>query len=548
MTEPCSWFDRTEQLALTLTRWPSVTATPDEAAFGPRLRDLLASWPYFEAHPDHLWLSPIPGSDASNVCALVAGTDPDTVLLTGHYDTVSTAPYGALQPLATEPHALLDALLAQLDRDDLTAAEVLARADLRSGDFLPGRGLLDMKAGLAAGLAVMERYAARPAHDRRGHLLLIASPDEEATSSGARHAAQVLPGLTAARGLRVRLGLNLDATSAAGDGQDGRAVYLGSVGKLLITALMVGRPTHAGYPFDGTSAALMAAELLRRAEGHPDLADHAHGAAAPPPICLTVQDDRTHYDVTTPAAVWCAFNVLTHRRSPAEVLAQFETLAHQAADAARRTFSDRAARASSPSAPGLAVQRTLIVTAADLRAHATERAGEARVRALEAATPPGPDPLQASRRLTHGLLTLAGLEGPLIVLGLGSLHYPHVHLEDAPGGAAVRAWVEDECAAFARLTGHVIGIRPYFAGISDVSFFGQVPSAGTQDVVARQTVHPAHVSPPREDGLKFPVLNVGPWGRDYHQKLERVHRPYAFGTLPRLLCHLSVTARPAGLA
>ncbi|GGO29810.1 M20/M25/M40 family metallo-hydrolase [Deinococcus humi] len=544
MTERSPWFDRTQDLALTLTRWPSVTGTPDEAAFGPRLRDFLARWPYFEAHPEHLWLSPIPGSDALNVFALVAGTEPDTVVLSGHYDTVSTAPYGELQPLATEPHTLLRALLAQLDREDLTAAEAQARADLRSGDFLPGRGLLDMKAGLAAGLAVLERYAACAAGERRSHLLLIASPDEEGASSGARHVAHLLPDLMGARNLHVRLGLNLDATNAAEDGQDGRTIYLGTVGKLLVSALVVGRPTHAGYPFDGTSAALMAAELVRRIEGHPDLADHAHGAAAPPPICLTMQDDRTRYDVTTPAAVWCAFNVLTHRRSPAEVLSQFEALAHEAADAALSTFRNRAEGAASPSAPGLADQRARILTVAELRALAVMRRGAAQVSALEAATPPGPDPLQASRHLTQGLLSLAGLEGPLIVLGFGGVHYPHAHVGDAPDGDDMRAWVEQQRAAFARQAGQTIGVRPYFAGISDISFFGQVPSAGTRDVVVRQTVHPAHCSPQREDALRFPVLNVGPWGRDYHQKLERVHQPYAFDTLPRLLWHLSVAAFP----
>ena len=32
-----------------------------------------------------------------------------------------------------------------------------------------------------------------------------------------------------------------------------------------------------------------------------------------------------------------------------------------------------------------------------------------------------------------------------------------------------------------------------------------------------------------------PVVNIGPWGRDYHQKWERVHMPYAFDVLPDLI-------------
>ena len=41
---------------------------------------------------------------------------------------------------------------------EMTGENPLALADLKSGDFLPGRGLLDMKSGLAAGLAAMEAY------------------------------------------------------------------------------------------------------------------------------------------------------------------------------------------------------------------------------------------------------------------------------------------------------------------------------------------------------------------------------------------------------
>ena len=33
----------------------------------------------------------------------------------------------------------------------------------------------------------------------------------------------------------------------------------------------------------------------------------------------------------------------------------------------------------------------------------------------------------------------------------------------------------------------------------------------------------------------YPAINIGPWGRDYHHWLERLHAPYAFETLPCVL-------------
>jgi arginine utilization protein RocB len=45
--------------------------------------------------------------------------------------------------------------------------------------------------------------------------------------------------------------------------------------------------------------------------------------------------------------------------------------------------------------------------------------------------------------------------------------------------------------------------------------------------------------PVRQTGVKnelsCPIVNIGPWGKDYHQRLERVHTPFAFEVLPELL-------------
>ena len=104
--------------------------------------------------------------------------------------------------------------------------------------FLPGRGLLDMKSGIAAGIAVVEAFAADPA--RRGNLLFAATPDEEDDPSacGRRPSSSCFsPGARP----RVPLAINLDAICDDGDGSSGRVVAFGCIGKLLLSALVVGR-------------------------------------------------------------------------------------------------------------------------------------------------------------------------------------------------------------------------------------------------------------------------------------------------------------------
>ena len=172
----CNW-------ALAMTARPSVTGTAEESAFGPWLAGRLRAAGTFGAA--EIWTFPVADGDARHcVAMLLRGSGRATVILTGHYDTVTCDDYGDLAPLAVEPKALTEALLFRLRASAESPGDLLALADLESGAFQPGRGLLDMKAGLAAGFAVAEEFAARIGAS--GNLSFIAVPDEEATSVGAR--------------------------------------------------------------------------------------------------------------------------------------------------------------------------------------------------------------------------------------------------------------------------------------------------------------------------------------------------------------------------
>ena len=166
--------------ALALTRIPSVTGSRDEASFAGTFLQLLAARPALATAKAEITAHPIAGDPIgrSVVAVLVRGEGARTVILTGHYDTVGIEDYGDLKPVALEPEALHSALIARLRGQAKTDAERRALTDLDGGGFLPGRGLLDMKAGLAAGLAVVEDFARRPG--RCGNLLFLAVPDEEA--------------------------------------------------------------------------------------------------------------------------------------------------------------------------------------------------------------------------------------------------------------------------------------------------------------------------------------------------------------------------------
>ena len=268
---------RAREIALGLTSWPSVTGTPEEAAFSDRLMQYLR-----DSGHEKVWTEAIPGDalGRSNVFSLKDSKGKDgwrTIVLAGHFDTVPFSDYGDLTSLALSPLALREAMIAKLE---IAGESPLALADLKSGDFLPGRGLLDMKSGLAAGLAAMEAY------DGGLSLLFIATPDEEDRSAGMRDAAPRIAKIAKARGLHIELVINLDAISDQDDGSKGRVAALGSVGKQLLTAFVVGKEAHACYPQDGANSAYIAAELVTEFELAPELAEKTGNEIAAPPTVL----------------------------------------------------------------------------------------------------------------------------------------------------------------------------------------------------------------------------------------------------------------------
>lgn len=531
--------ERTREMAYRLVGWDSETGSLGEAAFAGNFGALLGEIPYFRDHPEHIRLVESHGEPArKSVVAIVRGRGSRTIAMAGHYDVASIESYRELAPLAFQPDALGAALVADLERRSLNPTERRALADLRSGDFLPGRGLLDMKSGIAAGVTALTAFADDP--DRQGNLMLLVTPDEERGSRGMRHLRDALPAIAADLELDIVAGINLDATSDQGDGTEGRAIYRGTIGKALPFGLVIGHSSHASYPFEGVSAPLIASAIVRAIEGDADLCDRTDGEVSPPPICLECKDLRGGYEVTTPERVWVAFNWLTHRLGPCQLLALFAGAVEGALGEALAQFNARA----STYAQMLGAPHTMpvvsgeVVTVATLRERVRSSGGEdalARVARVEADLRDCDDPLVLTRAIVNAMAVEAGVAGPAVIVGFGSLLYPSVHLGPAQDREAFARAVEVARCAFEAGGGSPVKYREYFTGISDISFFGHRPDAADAAFVAANTPATALIDVVRPDALSFPVVNIGPWGREYHQRLERVHARYAFDELPRLL-------------
>ncbi len=538
-------FDSIQELSVLLTRTASVTDSPGEKAFPAFLLSVLGQIPYFRNNPGNLAALPIPGDpkERSNVFALVRGSGRQCVILTGHYDVVQTSMYGSLEPWAFEPETLSRKMLeslAEVSGKDNPLSRL--KEDLASGEFLPGRGLLDMKSGLAAGISVLAAFSAP--FERAGNILFLSVADEEGSSHGMKAAAAMLKDYLAERGLEAAAVFNLDSAVDQDSGEMGRAVFTGSVGKTLPFVYFVGKCTHAGAPFDGINPVLLASEFAREVECNPDTIKErqvAPGEEAPPPTILYFRESRTAYDVTTPSAVFCALNVLSHTRGPEEIV---EAMGKIASDSMNRAISSLRERASTLSRRvsghfALPAKQPLVLNFDEL-SRLAERLSPGileKARAYAASQQPD-DRVQQTLLVVQELLPFSGLEGPAAIIGFAPPYYSRAEI-DQERDAAFIAMLRSELSAFSGEIGKSIRVRPYFPGISDMSFLAPSDSAGDRACVRRQS---PVADPDSGEGSRVsidcPVINVGPWGREYHQIGERVHKEYSFIELPKLLSRL----------
>jgi arginine utilization protein RocB len=536
------WFEPTRDYTLRLVGIRSVSPSAAENDVAREVTRILGE-DGLESAYTALGLDPIEGDQygRANAYAFLRGASPRTVVLLGHIDTVPTADYGALEEIALNPVALYE------HRDTLAAmtpglAEEIARY---GDDLLFGRGTIDMKAGVAANLAVMRALAER-SHTEALPLsvVLLATPDEENESAGVLQAVRFLLRLGEEHGLEYLGAINTDYTTARYPDDPHHYVFTGTIGKLLPSFLVIGKESHVGDPFDGVDADLLAAELIADLSMNPDLCDVVRGQKAPPPVTLRATDLKVGYDVQLPFAAYFYLNVLTLTSSPAELLERLRgrseaTLARALAHL--RDVEEHWARLTDDETPPHALREGKVMTLAELREATEAKLGvdavNADLAALNTALPATLDKRERSLRLAQRLWTLSGLSGPAVVLYYSPPYYPHAQ---AASGA-----LHEAMAAVAtnhpELQLQTVEFYPY---ISDMSYLRLDPGVDLAALKANMPLW-ADEFPPASGAyslpldeiaqLGLPMINLGPYGWGAHQRGERLLQSYSFGVLPQLI-------------
>ncbi|MEW9053480.1 MAG: M20/M25/M40 family metallo-hydrolase [Neobacillus sp.] len=535
---------REEVLALTkqLVNIESVVNTPGEKVIAHSLHTIISLMPYFKENPDYVTVEQTIQDtiERYNVLAFIKGTrgtSNRTVILMGHMDTVGIEDYTQLKDKACSPDDLMDAL----KKESLPAS---AKEHLNSGDWLFGRGVLDMKSGVASHLYLLNYYSQHP-EKLNGNIVFLSECDEEDSSHGILSALKTLKRWKEEHGFEYAAAINSDFVSPRYEGDMNRYIYKGTVGKLLPSFFITGAETHVGSAFEGLDPNFIAAELTRQINYNPDLCNEAFGETTVPPVSLKQTDLKPSYTVQTALSAYVYYNFFIHSWSPKEVLDKLKEQAAIAFTNALTLFDKRYKQYSQlsrepymqlPWKPRVftfeEMEQLLLKENGDLFLTHMKEFKEGLLQNTDL------DTRMFSARVVEEAWKWMKDKSPAIIVFYSSLYSPRIELSGKTEAELDLIHALDEAVVEIQPEyPHPIVTRNFFPYISDMSFVAlsddeegisavskNNPGWGTKHFVDYQDIRDINV----------PVINIGPYGLDAHKKLERMEMTYSLEIVPNL--------------
>ncbi|MEC5423202.1 M20/M25/M40 family metallo-hydrolase [Virgibacillus sp. C22-A2] len=531
--------DALRSLLSEIVSWKSMTLSEGERQFPMKLQAKLQDLAYFQEFPERLALH---DADLRRqfLTALYKHPDAkDTICLISHFDTVNTEEYGDFEALATQPEELTKFLL---ERQDELPKDVLS--DLKSGEYLFGRGTMDMKMGLAMHMHLIEKASIE---NWPINLVLLTVPDEEINSSGMRCAVPVLLDLAEQFGLYYKIFLNSEPVFTQEPKDESHYIYTGTMGKIMPAALFYGKETHAGEPLSGMTSPYIASFLTQEMEWNDTFQETELGETTPLPVTLQQRDLRLEYSTQTPYRSVALYNVFLLKQSASEIFDLFERTADVAAEKCNEDYL-RVCRKNKVEPIG----SVKVIRYHDLLDYARNKFGAEFIETVKADIQfrEDWDEREKSLRIADKLMIQCQELAPSIVLLFAPPYYPAVN---STGNELVEGCIEFVMERAKEKYGLTMERIHYFNGLCDLSYVNYSGSSDGWTAFEENTpVWNDSYTIPFEgmQKLNAPVLNIGPYGKDAHKRTERLHIKNAFEEIPTLLEELilGVPVTPRHLA
>ncbi|HWJ79825.1 MAG TPA: M20/M25/M40 family metallo-hydrolase [Niallia sp.] len=520
----------------------SIVNTTGETTIAQSLFKTISSLQYFSSNPESVVLEKTTDDDQEryNVMAFVKGKKGKsnrTIILMGHIDTVGIDDFNQLKEHACFPDDLMEALKSE----ELPTS---AKEHLESGDWLFGRGVLDMKSGVASNLYLLKYYSEHP-EELDGNIVLLAECDEEDGSHGVLSALKVLKKWKKEHGFEYIAAINSDFVSPRFEGDENRYIYKGTVGKLLPSFFITGAETHVGSAFEGLDPNFIAAELTKQINYNTELSNEAYGETTVPPVSLKQTDLKPSYTVQTALSAYVYYNFFIHSWSPKDVLVKLKEQAMIAFNNALTTFEERYRKYSEISGePFVSIPwKPRVFTYEEMEHLLCEENGDKFIVHMNEFK----QSLLKNSELDTRMFAARVVEeawkwmkdkNPAIILFYSSLYSPRIELTGKTDDELNLINALDQAVETIQPEyPHPIVTRNFFPYISDMSFMALSDDEDGINAVSKNnpgwgTKHYVEFQDIRD--INVPVVNIGPYGLDAHKKLERMEMKYSLEIVPNI--------------
>jgi len=536
-------LETVKNLTKELVRIPSIVKTSGESDVARWIYNYYLGLEYFKQYPEQVVLQETINDEIErhNAIAMVRGTKGDsnrTIVLMGHLDTVGVDDFGVNREAAFDPDKLPEVLKS------LNVSEEVMK-DIESGEYMFGRGALDMKGGVAGHMYMIEYFSKHP-EELNGNLIAIAECDEEDNSHGIISALKILLKWKEQYGLEYVAAINADYSTPYHPLDNNQYVYFGTIGKLLPSFYVTGKETHVGNSFGGFNPNSLIAEINRKIDLNSELCDEAQGEVTVPPTSLKQTDTKVGYTVQTPLAAYSYYNFFTHSMSPKEVIEKVKGKAKEAfddlleyMDGEYRKYCEMGKHTYTPLPYRKRVYtweefyNELVTIHGDKFRHYLHNFA-----ADLNKTNPSMDLRDFSVAVIQEAWKWSVDKSPVVIIYYSSLFSSRIEMRGKTEmEKALLDAVKDSIALVQEHSEKPIVVKMFYPYISDSSFMAL--SDDPDELVALEKNMPSwgtKYNHPIEDILKInvPVVNIGTFGKDGHSLTERVHIKYTFENVPNM--------------
>lgn len=510
---------------------PSLTNTESERVIEDYLDQRIGAIPYFQTHPHHFGRYPLSNDHLHRSVnwALVDKGKKKTVILFHHHDTVDLEDYGPLAPIALDSEALVHALKDLDFRSEM-------QEDLNSGQWQFGRGSCDMKAALALQLGVLEAYASDLAGGQV-NLLYLSVGDEESYSRGMRGALGLLCQLKDEFDLDYVLAVDSEPFEAGSDKE--KVLHIGTVGKLMPVVVAQGVLSHMKEPLKGINALSLLIAVASKLDLHPDLSDHALGERSPLPSWSYLRDLKDQYDVSTVLHAAGYFSVLHLKKTPQELLQRIKELSQEAVD----QFYVKYLSLQDQAGQDHVIAQPRVISYQELLDRCQKKEGflnfqeQCEQRAYQDFLS-GVSYQTIAIQQIQSFLEFLSEKNPLVVIGFAPPYYPSMNCRSLPNTSLKIDNLIDDYRYYLASRGLSLKVEEYFMGICDTSYCALERELESYQVVLDSLASPSQVYEldlANIAQIQVPAVNLGPWGKELHQRGERVFREDLLDTIPSYL-------------